>query len=53
MMYKPAAEIKRDKRGFYTLFIDGEFEGNYDSFTEAANAYEQIQWSENEALVNT
>lgn len=40
------SEIKRDKRGFYTLYIDGIFEGNYDTYTEAAHAYEQIVWVE-------
>ena len=29
-----------------TLYIDGVFEGNYDSYTEAAHAYEQIEWGE-------
>lgn len=46
MMCKPAMEIKRNKRSFYTLYIDGVFEGNYDSYTEAAHAYEQIEWGE-------
>ncbi len=32
------SEIKYDRRGFYTLRIDGEFEGNYDSYAEAAEA---------------
>lgn len=45
-MCAPAMEIIRDKRGYYTLFIDGVFEGNYDSYTEAAQAYEQIQIGE-------
>ncbi len=40
------SEIRRDKRGFYTLYIDGVFEGNYDTYTEAAQAYEQIVWGE-------
>nr|DAI45401.1 MAG TPA: hypothetical protein [Caudoviricetes sp.] len=38
------SEIKRDKHGFYTLCVDGKFEGNYDSYTEAANAYEEIAY---------
>lgn len=46
MMCEPAMEIKRDKHGFYTLYIDGVFDGNYDSYTEAAHAYEQIQYGE-------
>lgn len=45
-MCEPAMEIKRDKRGFYTLYIDGVFEGNYDTYIEAAKAYEEIQWGE-------
>ena len=29
-------EIKHDRlRGYYTLYIDGEFEGNYDTISEA------------------
>lgn len=39
-------EIKRDPRGFYSLWIDGRFEGNYDTYTEAAKAYEEIEWGE-------
>ena len=39
-------EIKRNSKGFYTLYIDGRFEGNYDSYTEAAKAYEEIEWGE-------
>ncbi len=38
------SEIKRDKRGFYTLYIDGVFEGNYDTYAEAAKACKQIIW---------
>lgn len=36
------SEIRRDKRGYYVLRIDGVFEGNYDSYMEAAEAYEKI-----------
>ena len=36
------SEIKYNRRGFYTLRIDSEFEGNYDSYTEAAEASEKI-----------
>lgn len=39
-------EIKRGKRGYYTLFVNGDFERNYDSYTEAANAYEEIRAEE-------
>lgn len=42
----PDMEIKRGKRGYYTLFVNGDFEGNYDSYTEAANAYEEIRAEE-------
>lgn len=41
------SEIKRDKRGYYTLYIDGVFEGNYDSAKEAADAYEEIIYGQN------
>lgn len=40
------SEIKRDPRGYYTLYINGVFEGNYDTAAEAAQAYEQIVWGE-------
>lgn len=40
------SEIKRDKRGYYTLYIDGVFEGNYDTMSEATQAYEEIVWGE-------
>ena len=40
------SEIKYNRRGFYTLRIDGEFEGNYDSYTEAAEASEKIAGGE-------
>lgn len=36
------SEIRRNPRGFYTLYIDGMFEGNYDSYAEAAKAHEEI-----------
>lgn len=40
------SEIERDKRGYYVLRIDGVFEGNYDSCTEAAEACEKIVYGE-------
>ena len=43
------SEIKRDVRGYYTLYINGQFEGNYDTCAEAAQAYEQV--IESEAMV--
>lgn len=42
----PDMEIKRNKQGYCTLFINGVFEGNYDTYTEAANAYDVIMWGE-------
>ncbi|MDY2836203.1 MAG: hypothetical protein SOW46_13520 [Candidatus Aphodomonas sp.] len=39
-------EIRRDERGYYTLTLDGRFEGNYDSYMEAAEAYEEIVYGE-------
>ena len=45
-MCKPFMEIKRNKQGYYTMFINGIFEGNYDSYTEASKAYEEIQLGE-------
>lgn len=47
MMSKTAdVEIKRDRRGYYTLFIAGEFAGNFDTAQEASNEAEQILYSE-------
>lgn len=40
------SEIKRDPRGYYTLNINGVFEGNYDSYMEAIEAYEKIIYGE-------
>ncbi len=42
-------EIRRDERGYYTLTLDGRFEGNYDSYMEAAEAYEEIVYGEKPA----
>ena len=39
-------EVRRDSKGYYTLYINGVFEGNYDTPLEAANAYEQITQDE-------
>lgn len=40
------SEIKRDPRGYYTLLINGAFEGNYDNYMEAIEAYEKIIYGE-------
>lgn len=40
------SEIKRDPRGYYTLHINGAFEGNYDNYMEAIEAYEKIIYGE-------
>ena len=43
MMFKtPDMEIKRDERGYYTLFIHGEFAGNFDTHIEASDEAETI-----------
>lgn len=36
-------EFKHNRRGYYTLYIDGVFEGNYDTFSEAVKALEEIE----------
>lgn len=28
-------DVRRSKYGYFTLYLDGVFEGNYDSYTEA------------------
>jgi len=35
-------EIKRDPRGYYTLYIDGVFAGNFDTRSEADREYNII-----------
>lgn len=36
--------IKRSDKGpYYTMTIDGKFEGNYDTPKEAADAYEELK----------
>ena len=35
-------EIKHEQ-GRYTLYISGQFAGNYDTFKEAADAYEEMR----------
>ncbi len=41
-MVTPAMEIKRDPKGYYTLLVNGEFAGNFDSVCEAAKEYEDL-----------
>ena len=37
------AEIRKSKKGpYYELYVDGVFEGNYDTAGEAARAYDEI-----------
>lgn len=49
MMREGTIEIQRDRRGYYTLRIDGRFEGNFDTAEEAAReaedrlAYERVE----------
>lgn len=38
----PSVEIKYDKRGFYSLKINGQFAGNFDTVNEAAQEAEVI-----------
>lgn len=35
-------KIVRNNRGYYTLFVNGVFEGNYDTPSEASHAYDEI-----------
>lgn len=41
-----SCEIRRSVKGYYVLTIDGQFEGNYDSYAEAVRAYEEFQREE-------
>ena len=36
-------EIRRNDRGYYEMYIDGKFIGNYDTVGEAAKDYERIR----------
>ena len=38
-----SVEIQHNRRGYYTLYIDGVFEGNHDTFSEAFKAFEEIE----------
>ena len=46
MSKNPIVEIKRNPRGYYTLYIEGDFAGNFDTAQEASNEAEQIIHSE-------
>lgn len=39
-------EIVRNERGYYTLYRDGMFEGNYDTQQEAACAADKLMHGE-------
>lgn len=41
-MSDPEMEIKRSPRGYYTLTVNGEFAGNFDSVREATDEYESL-----------
>ena len=43
----PTVEIKQSKLGgaYYTLFIDGQFKGNYDRYGEAVQEAERLLYS--------
>lgn len=38
-----SVEIQHNRRGYYTLYKDGIFEGNYDTFSEAVKALEELE----------
>lgn len=42
--------IERNSRGYYALYIDGEFAGNFDSVKEAADEYEAVRALEEVSL---
>lgn len=42
--------IIRNPRGYYTLYRDGVFEGNYDSQEEAARAADMLMHGGDEAV---
>lgn len=41
-------DIVRNPRGYYSLYVDGLFEGNYDTQDEAIEAVEALRRSETE-----
>lgn len=42
-------KIEHKSPGYYTLSIDGKFEGNYDTFIDAAEELEHIKEAEDAA----
>ena len=38
-----SVEIQHNRRGYYTLYKDGIFEGNYDTFSEAVKAQKELE----------
>lgn len=49
---RPAVEIVRSKQGYFTLYMSGVFQGNYDTYLEAAREADRILFPE-ERLVNS
>lgn len=35
-------DVRRSKYGYFTLYLDGVFEGNYDSYTEAIKEADRL-----------
>lgn len=46
--YTTEYSIERDKKGYYTLFVNGQFEGNFDSVMEAIREVEKIKTERDE-----
>ena len=42
MCNTPDVEIRRNSRGYYTLYVSGDFVGNFDTVQEAAQEAEDI-----------
>lgn len=40
--------IEHDNKGYYTLFVNGKFEGNYDTVNEAIQEIERLKAQKSE-----
>lgn len=50
MFNTPDVEIRRNSRGYYTLYMNGDFVGNFDTVQEASQEAEDILREEREQI---
>lgn len=39
-----SGEVIRNEKGYYSLYVDGVFEGNFDTYMEAVHEMEEIMY---------